>query len=158
MCAERSYEYKNDFLYFVIRPGKDRSRDQLIYCSGVNISLFSAITSGRHGIASNPAMRGLQLVNLDVRDLILSRGATPKTLRGNDCSSITPARDTWYTELLSIQNAPVSLPDEIIDFGVISLLKKIYTASRRELHLPADMPGPQDLQSFLEAECRKCRG
>ncbi len=155
---DKSYEYKNDFLYFVIRPDKSRGEDISVYCSGVNISLFSPIVEGRHGRGSHPAMRGLQLVNHGVRELALSKGSTPKTLSGNDCAGIAPTMDIWYTELLAIQNAPDSLPDEIIRYGVIELLKKIFKASVRELQLPDGLPSPHDLQVLLETECSKYRG
>ncbi len=66
--------------------------------------------------------------------------------------------DIWYTELLAIQNSPDSLPDEIIRYGVIELLKKIFKASVRELQLPDGLPSPHDIQVLLETECRKYRG
>ncbi len=153
MQTEKPHEYKNDFLYFTIRPGG--GENTLIYCSGVNTSLFSAITRGRHGIGSNPAVRGLQLTNHGVRELSLSRGATPRALRGNYCAGIAPTADVWYAELLAIDNATDSLPDEIIHYGVMTLLEKIFRAIRLELQLPVNMSDPQELQVFLETERRK---
>lgn len=155
MHTEVSREFKNDFLYFVVRPDKNKGEGALIYCSGVNISLFSPVTMGRHGIASNPAMRGLQLVNQGVRELSISKGAITRSLRGNDCAGIAPTRDIWYAELLAIENAPGSLPDEIIHYGVMNLVTKIFKASMRELRLPGELPSPHDLQVLLEAECKK---
>ncbi len=154
----QSREYINDFLFFAVRPGKRDGKEVLICCSGVNISLFSPITKGRHGIASSPVMRGLQLVNLDVRKLALSKGATPVTIKGNECADITPTMDTWYTELLAIENAPEAFVDEIISYCVFNLLEKIFKASARPLQLPAELPTPYYLQVFLEAECGKCLG
>lgn len=154
----QSREYINDFLFFVVRPGKRDGKEVLIYCSGVNISRFFPIAKGRHGIASSPVMRGLQLVNLDVRKLALSKGAAPVTIRGNECADITPTMDTWYTELLAIENAPESFADEIISYCVFSLLEKIFKASARPLKLPGEFPTPYYLQVFLEAECDKCLG
>jgi len=71
MNTHDSSEYINDFLYFVIRPDKSKGAGILRYCSGVNVSLFSPITKGRHGMGANPSMRGLQLVNHGVRALAL---------------------------------------------------------------------------------------
>lgn len=158
MATQKSYEYMNDFLYFVIRPDESRGKGALIYCSGVNIVRFSPITKGRHGIGSNPSLRGLQLVNLGVRALALTRGATPKALRGNDCAGIAPTKDTWYTELLLIENASESFPGEIINYCVINLLKKIFKACMLEVHLPEKLPAPGELQDFLEPLCRKYGG
>lgn len=155
MPVKRSYEYKNDFLYFVIRPrGKGRD-NELIYCSGVNVSLFYALTKGRHGIGSNPAVRGLQLTNHGVREIVISSGATPRAVRGNDCAGIAPTEDVWYGEILAIDNPTDSLPDEIIRYGVRNLIDKIFRASCRESCLHEVLPGPRDLQDFLEAKCRQ---
>ena len=49
----RAHEYINDFLYFVLRSDEKRGPNTLLYCSGVNVSRFSPITKGRHGIGSN---------------------------------------------------------------------------------------------------------
>jgi hypothetical protein len=100
-------------------------------------------------------MRGLQLVNLGVRDLALSKGATPRALPGNECEGIVPTKDTWYTERLLIENAPESFRDEMMQYSVINLLKKIFKASMRELPLPEGLPAADELQGFLETQCRK---
>lgn len=148
-------EYINDFLYFVIRPDKDRGEGSLLYCSGVNIDRFHPITRGRHGIGSHPAVRGLQLVNLAIRDLALSRGATPKKTRGNNSAGLVPTRDDWYTEILLIENAPASLPDEMINYAAINLLKKIFKATLLEFQAPDALPKPDVLQKMIEGLCIK---
>jgi hypothetical protein len=153
-----SIRYINDFLYFVIRPDTHKGKDVLIYCSGVNVSRFIPITRGRHGIGSSPVVRGLQLVNLGVRDLALSRGATPRALRGNECEGIVPTKDTWYTERLLIENAPESFPDEMLDYCVHNLLKKIFKASMREVQLAETLLRADELQLFIETQCRKYGG
>ena len=153
-----SIRYINDFLYFVIRPDIDKGKDVLIYCSGVNVSRFTPITRGRHGIGSSPVVRGLQLVNLGVRDLALSRGATPKALRGDECEGIVPTKDTWYTERLLIENAQESFPDEMLHYCVNNLPKKIFKASMRELQLPDAFPEADELQALIETQCRKYGG
>ena len=153
-----SIRYINDFLYFVTRPDTHKGKDVLIYCSGVNVSRFTPITRGRHGIGSSPVVRGLQLVNLGVRDLALSRGATPRALRENECEGIVPTKDTWYTERLLIENAPESFPDEMVHYCVNNLLKKIFKASMRELQLPDTLSETDELQLFIETQCRKYGG
>jgi hypothetical protein len=150
-----SYTFRNDFFYFVVSPDEDRGKGALIYCSGVNISRFLPISQGRHGIGSNPAIRGLQLVNHGVRALALSKGATPKAIRGNDCAGIAGTKEDWYTELLLIENASESFPDEMINYCVINLVKKIFKACMIELQLPDILPTPNELQAFLDALCRK---
>ena len=155
MDTQKSYEYINDFLYFVIRPDKRRGEGVWIYCSGVNVARFSPLTKGRHGIGSNPSVRGLQLVNLSVRDRALSQGATPKRIRGDDCSGIAPTEGTWYTELLSIEKMPESFPGEMIEYGVVNLLKKIFKAGMLESQPPDNLLKPEELQGFLDSLCRE---
>lgn len=104
---------------------------------------------------SNPAIRGLQLVNLGVRALALSNGATPKTVRGSECAGITPAVGSWYTEHLLIENAPESLPEEVIMYCVVNLLKKIFKAMcLLEVDLPDKLLEPRELQAFIENLCK----
>ncbi|MFZ2198333.1 MAG: hypothetical protein WAV13_11405 [Thermodesulfovibrionales bacterium] len=116
---------------------------------------FALLTKGRHGLGPSPAMRGLQIVRLGINSLALSAGATPKTLRGNDCAGIAPTKDSWFTELLLIENAPETFPDEIIKYGVARLIESIFRACRLEMHLPEKLPGPYELQKIIELQCSK---
>lgn len=155
MNTQKSYEYINEFLYFVIKPDKSSRKGRLIYCSGVNVSRFLPITRGRHRPMSNPAVRGLQLVNNEVRALTLSKGATPKTVQGNYCTGITPTDENWSTEHILIENAPESLPGEIINYCVINLLKKINKAILLGADLPDELLQPEELQAFIGKLCSK---
>lgn len=100
-------------------------------------------------------MRGLQIVRLGVTALAISKGAIPKTLRGNDCAGIAPTKDSWYTELLLIENASEAFPDEIIRYSVARLIESIFKACRLELHLPDKLPEPDELQKIIEMQCSK---
>jgi len=155
MTLSKPNEYINDFMYFIIRPYKDDGSDTMLYCSGVDLYRFLPITKGRQRPMSNPAMRGLQLVNLDVRALALANGATPKSLRSNECNGILPVRDGLYKELILIENAPASLPHEIINYSVLALLKKISNSCLLDFNLPDTLPEPDSLQEFIESLCTK---
>ena len=154
MNSIKSYEYINRFLYFVLRRDESRGKNTYIYCSGINFDRFLPLTKGRHRPMSNPAMRGLQLVNVEIRSLILSKGATPKAIRGDFCTEIYPAGDLWYKEQLLIENAQESLPDEIIRFGVIHLLQKIDRAIILGADLPEILLTPAELEVFIDALCK----
>jgi len=105
---------------------------------------------------SNPVLRGLQLVNLEARSMALSEGATPKTIKGDQCSGIVPPSNGWYKEMLLIENAPSSLPDRIISHCVVHLLKKTFRAmGMMEIELPDNLLKPDELQVFIEALCNK---
>lgn len=147
------HEYINDFLYFVV---KSDGADRFILCSGVNLYRFLPLTRGRHGLGSNPALRGLQLVNLGVRDLALSRGATTRNFGGADCSGIAPTAESWYTQRLLVENAPEGFADDVISYGVVGILKKITNACMlTEAHPPDTLLAPKELQAFIEELCRK---
>jgi hypothetical protein len=145
-------EYKNDFLFFTFKRLEGKN---YVYCSGVNVTRFLPITRGRHRPMSNPAIRGLQLVNLDVRSLALSSGARPSILRGEKCIGGDTAGGNWFTEALLIDNATDGLAKRIIDHCAVHLPRKMVKAIMIPDSLP-DKPVPPDvLQKILEDMCIK---
>lgn len=151
-AAMETFEYITDFMYFVVRPYVKEGPATYLLCSGVNVSRFLPVTRKRHGLASNPSLRGLELVNLDVRTLALSRGAAPKANRGYDCLGITPTQEIWYSESLQIDDTPPELAGELIPFCVLRLLKKITQAcGLTEVTVPSTLPTPEELRSFVES-------
>lgn len=154
----KSYRYINDFLFFVIKYDGTKGKGVLVYCSGVNLRRFLPITGGRHGLASNPALRGLQIVNRGIRALALSAGATPRTSWGDDCGGIAPTEDPWYSELLLIENAPETFPDEMINYCVHNILRTINTACRLEEKLPDRLLNPDELEALFLDWCKKYDG
>ncbi len=155
--SRKSYEYINDFLFFVIKPDQSRGDGSYIYCSGADLFRFLPITKGRHGLDSNPAMRGLQLVNIGVREMALSREVTIKPISG-DCAGIARTSGAWYSERLLIENATASFPEEVITYGVINLVKKIVKACTLPDVAPDTMLQPDELQAFIEGLCNKYAG
>jgi hypothetical protein len=153
--TESSRKYINDFLYLVVKPAKSRGDRTLLYCSGINYDRFYPITKGRHRACANPAMRGLQLSNFAIRALAISKGAVPKAIKENICAGTAPKKDSWYTERLLIENAYDSLPDEIIELGVLTLMKKFTNSLRLEEAPLETLPSPNELQNFLASLCDK---
>lgn len=152
----KSGEYINDFLYFVVREAADRGLDAVVYCSGMNITRFTPITKGQHGLSSNPVIRGLQRINHGVRELALSRGGALKSIRGRDCAGIAPTPETWYTEMLLIEKSHEILPGEIISYSVASFIEKIKGISMvQDFQMPHELPDPGELQVFLESLCNR---
>jgi len=149
-------EYINDFLYFVIRPADTGDKGVLIYCSGSNLTRFAPLTKERYfGLSSNPVIAGLQLVKCEVSSLATTSGATTVNISGKDCAGIPPTMDTWYSEPLLIEGASESLPEEIINHCVTSMLKRLSISLVNGLHLPDDLSRPLELQEFLENLCRQ---
>lgn len=153
MATDADRAYRNDFLYFALFPDTSRGEETVIYCSGVSTTRFLPITKGRHRLGLNPAVKGLQLVNIGVRALALSRGAIPKTERGNDCSHFVNPSEVWYSEVLSIRNTGHLLFDEVIEYCVTHILRKIFKAIMLEPDLPETLLRPEDLQTLLEQFC-----
>lgn len=155
MNNQVSLQYKNTYLNFsVISPDGDDGKT-VAYCSGVNIDRFLPLTRGRHRAMANPAIRGLQLVNHEVRSLILSRGATPRALQAGSCPDIVSPGECWYSEAIEIQNASAKLTDEIIQYGPVTLVKKIIRALMLNEQLPDSASGPVEMQAYLDALCTK---
>lgn len=139
----------------MVKPDEGRGADTLIYCSGVNLDRFAPLTRGRHGLSSNPVIRGLQIVKQGVSALALSKGGVPRIIRGKDCAGLAPTADTWYSELLLIENTAALSPAEIIDYGVRNIFAKIFISSTTELQLPDALPAPDELQQHIDALCKK---
>lgn len=95
------------------------------------------------------------MVNHGVRGLALSKGATPRAFRGKDCAGTAPTRDTWYTEILLIENAPASFPGELIEYCVVSLVKKVFKAAMLGFDPPEELLEEDELKTFLETICKR---
>lgn len=147
--------YINDFLYFTFHPYKGGHNSTLLYCSGVDVDRFYPITKGRHRPMANPAIRGLQLVNLGVRALALEAGAKPVTIKGDQCAGIVPKKNGWYRENLLIENAPDSFPADATAYSVVELMKKIDKSMILGEKMPDEPLAPDELQAFLISLCNK---
>lgn len=147
--------YVNDFMYFMFRPAASGTQGASLFCSGVNISRFLPLTKGRHRLGQNPAEKALQLVNLGVRHLVLSRGGTPTTLRGGECAGMAPTKDLWCTEPLLLADIPETLAGEILDYCPGRLLQHILEACMLDVLVPDEPMKAGECQAFLEKLCRE---
>ena len=155
MKTEQSRSYINDFLYFVIEPDQESANRDLICCSGVNVDRFTPITRGRTNPMSNPAVRGLQLIQYDIMALALKHGTNAKPVQGHNGKGLPPTKELWSADCLRIKNAPSSLPDIIINHCVVELLNKINKSCTLEAALPDTVLSPEELQAFIESLCDK---
>ncbi|KJU86395.1 hypothetical protein MBAV_001413 [Candidatus Magnetobacterium bavaricum] len=148
----------NDFLYYVIRPDAKRGNNVFVYCSGVNVSRFFSITAGKYRFGQNPAVKGLQSSNLEVRSFLLSRGAVLRSIRGDDCSGIITGNDLWNSELFLIEDVPQSFPPELVRFAVLNLLEIVLPGCLPNVKLPPlpqEFPTPEQLQAYLQSLTQK---
>lgn len=139
-------EYINDFMYFIIKPVDGEKH---VYCSGVNVTKFSTITKGRHRLGQNPATRGLQSLNNDIRALVISSNATPETIKNLSCLQFKPIKDDfWYSESFLIYNYSESLGEKIKQFAPVELLRKMFKAMLINETVPENLSS-EEFQEYL---------
>ena len=149
----RSFEYKNDLLYIVIRQAPELGPQAYLYCCGINMPRFDPICWGKAGICSNPAFKGLQQLRADVSAHGLKLGVTTKNAEHIPCGPMTPRGGTgWYREnALLIERASPKAVQELLEFSVRDLLQTIFTVCAPDARVPLKLPNPRALQKFVEA-------
>jgi len=144
------FEYINKFMYFIVSDAEGG----WLYCSGVSMSQFLPITKGRHGLASNPAMRGLQLGDLHLRRQMHEMGAKTDNIKGNPCDRIVPKDGDWYRQLLSVENASKELVREVIAEAPEQLVANVFHACLvRDFELAKGPVSAEEMEAFLSTVC-----
>jgi hypothetical protein len=148
----RSYEYKNDFLYIIIRQAPEQGQGAYLYCCGINISRFDPICWGKAGICSNPAFKGLQLLRADVSAFAKKIGVQARNAEHIPCGPMTPRGNGWYREnALLIDKASPKAIQQILEFSVKDLVQTVLTVCSPDAKFPDKLPNPPALQKFLES-------
>jgi hypothetical protein len=148
----RSFEYKNDSLYIVIRQAPEQGPRAYAYCCGINISRFDPLCWGKAGICSNPAFKGLQQLRADVSQFAIKKGLRIKSAEQIPCSPMVPRGDSWYREnTLLIEDAAPKMVQAILEFSVLNLVKTVLFVCAPEARIPAKLPNPPEMQKFLES-------
>ena len=146
----KSYEYKNDYLFIVIREAPEHGPKTYHYCCGINTTRFDPICWGKAGICSNPAFKGLQLLMADVSATALQQNLETKRVSGLDCSSITPKGDGWYRDNMLITKAMPKNIQKILEFSVFDLVKTVMVVCAPDAKIPEILPNPKKLQQWLD--------
>lgn len=146
-----SYEYKNDFLYIVIRQVPEQGPRAYAYCCGINIARFDPLCWGKAGICSNPAFKGLQQMRADVSGFALKKNFLTKPAEGYACGPITPRGDGWYKENMLITKASPKNIQAVLEYSVMDLVKTVLYVCAPEAKMPAKMPAPPAMQKWLES-------
>ncbi len=148
----RSFEYKNDYFYIIIRQVPEQGPKAYAYCCGINIARFDPLCWGKAGICSNPAFKGLQLLRADVSAYSREIGVRTKNAGHLSCGLLTPPGDGWYREsVLLIDEAVPKAVRNILEFSVMDLVKTVLTVCAPDARLPAKLPNPPALQKWLES-------
>jgi hypothetical protein len=147
-----SLEYKNAFLYIVVReePGA-RPGGYLFYC-GINTRWFCRLAWKKAGICSNPAVRGIQLLRTHVSRFAAKHSMIAEKAEGADLFAAAPRGDGWWNEdPLRIEGATPERIRELLEFSVMDLVKTVLAVCVPDVKVPAVFPDAAAMQKFLES-------
>jgi len=148
----RSFEYKNAFLYIVIREEPGLGPDSYIYCCGINLSRFCRLSWKKGGICSNPAVRGIQLLRTHVSAFAAKQGMTVTKAKNIDGSSITPHGEGWYHERpLRLKQAAPGKIRKLLEFSVMDLVRTVLVVCVPYVQVPTAFPDAVAMQKYLES-------
>jgi len=148
----RSFEYKNAFLYVVIREDPGLGPDSYLYCCGINLSLFCRLAWRKGGICSNPAVRGIQLLRTHVSAFAAKQGMIVKKAQGIDSAPITPHGHGWYHENpLRLEKTSPGKIRELLQFSVMDLVRTVLVVCVPDARIPTAFPNSAAMQKYLES-------
>jgi len=148
----RSFEYKNAFLYIVIRQEPEQGPDNYIYCCGINLSRFCRLSWRKGGICSNPAVRGIQLLRTHVSAFASEQGMSVAKAKNSDGTSITPHGEGWYHERpLRFKQAGPEKIRKLLEFSVMDLLRTVLVVCVPHVRMPAAFTNSAEMQKYLES-------
>jgi hypothetical protein len=148
----RSFEYKNAFLYIVIREEPRLGPDSYIYCCGINLSRFCRLSWRKGGICSNPAVRGIQLLRAHVSAFAAKQGMIVKKEKGIDSSLITPHGHGWYhQDPLRLEQATPDRIRKLLEFSVMDLVRTVLVVCVPDAQVPTAFPNSVEMQKYLES-------
>jgi len=148
----RSFEYKNAFLYVVIREEPEQGPDSYIYCCGINLKLFCRLSWRKGGICSNPAVRGIQLLRTHVSAFASEQGMIVTKAKNLDGSPITPHGEGWYHERpLRLKKATHEKIRALLEFSVMDLVRTVLVVCVPDAQLPTAFPNSAEMQKYLES-------
>ena len=148
----RSFEYKNAFLYVVIREEPGLGPDSYLYCCGINLSRFCRLSWKKAGICSNPAVRGIQLLHTHVSAFAAKQGMIVTKAKDFDAAAITPHEHGWYHQdpLLLKQTTPEKI-HKLLEFSVMDLVKTVLAVCVPDVRIPTTFPNSAEMQKYLES-------
>jgi len=148
----RSFEYKNAFLYVVIREEPRLGPDSYLYCCGINLSRFCRLSWKKAGICSNPAVRGIQLLRTHVSAFAAKQGMIAAREEGIASAPITPHGEGWYHEHpLRLERAAPEKIRKLLEFSVMDLVRTVLVVCVPDERIPAAFPDAVAMQKYLES-------
>jgi hypothetical protein len=148
----RSFEYKNAFLYVVIREEPGALPGSCIFSCGINTRWFCRLAWKKAGICSNPAVRGIQLLRTHVSRFAAEHGMTAEKAEGVDVFNPAPRGDGWWNEdPLRIEGATPERMRDILEFSVMDLVRTVLAVCVPDAQVPAAFLDEAAMQKFLES-------
>jgi hypothetical protein len=148
----RSFEYKNAFLYVVIREEPTLGPDSCLYCCGINLSRFCRLSWRKAGICSNAAVRGIQLLRTHVSAFAAKQGMIVAKTKDIDAAPITPHGEGWYHEHpLRLGKTTPGKIRELLEFSVMDLVRTVLVVCVPDARIPTGIPNSAEMQKYLEA-------
>jgi len=148
----RSFEYKNVFLYVVIREEPGLGPDSYIYSCGINLSRFCRLSWRKGGICSNPAVRGIQLLRTHVSAFAAEHGMIATKTKDVDPSPVGAQDHGWYNpDPLRLDKAAPEKVQELLEFSVMDLVKTVLSVCVPHVQIPAAFPAAAEMGKYLES-------
>jgi hypothetical protein len=148
----KSFEYKNAFLYVVIREEPKLGPDSYLYCCGIHLSRFCRLSWRKGGICSNPAVRGIQLLLNHVSTFAAKQGMIVKKEKGIDSALITPQGNGWYhQDPLRLEQATPERIRRLLEFSVMDLVRTVLVVCVPDARIPTAFPDSAAMQKYLES-------
>ena len=148
----RSFEYKNAFLYVVIREEPELGPDSYLYCCGINLSRFCRLSWRKGGICSNPAVRGIQLLLTHVSAFAAKQGMIAAKTKDIDAVSLAPHGHGWYHQHpLRLKQAAPERIRELLKFSVMDLVRTVLVVCVPDAQIPTVFPDAAEMQKYLES-------
>ncbi len=146
-----TYEYKNDYLYVIIRQSPEHGPKACILCCGIDVTRFDALCRVTSGIGSGPAFKELQLLREDISAIALKKGVNSKPLDFGQCMPISPRGEGWHRESMLLDNVTPKIAKELLEFGVKDLLTKVLPVFAPSASVPKTLPNSAELQKYIQS-------
>jgi hypothetical protein len=151
-ATSRSLEYKNAFLYVVIREETGAARGSYVFYSGINTRWFCRLSWKKAGICSNPAVRGIQLLRTHVSRFAAEHDMIADKAEGIDLFAMAPGGDGWWNEdPLRIEGASPEQIRELLEFSVMDLVRTVLVVCVPGAQIPVAFLDEASMQKFLES-------
>jgi len=145
-------EYKNAFLYIVIREEPGAGPGTYLFHCGINTRWFCRLAWKKAGICSNPAFRGIQLLRTHVSAFAAKQGMVADKAEDVDLFSLAPRGDGWWNENpLRIEGAASEGLRGILEFSVMDLVKTVLAVCVPDVQVPEAFLDEASMQKFLES-------